>query len=208
MFKDDIEFINKTYKHILVVEYAMGSAGNLVQRIIGIDKQFYWDKEINNTKEELNPLEFPDSGFLYQEHMLTAAAQQYTCHTGYCAVLVQGLSSDLHINTKLLAKAVNKQKKLILRTHADVRDINKEAKVVRVVGDKLSRNFTITRDPFTPRYDNNTYNLNINNLLSQDYEIFKKEYLQLCSWLNLSPSINKVRAFILLWAELQKRKFT
>ena len=55
----------------------------------------------------------------------------------------------------------------------------------------------------TPILETNTYNLNINNLTSIDYNVFKKEYLALCADLKLTPDINPVRNFILEWVSRQ-----
>ena len=47
-------------------------------------------------------------------------------------------------------------------------------------------------------------NVNINKLTSQDYATFKKEYLALCNYLNLTPNIKPVRDFILVWRSKQQ----
>ena len=52
---DDVRFVNSLEKHLLVIQYARGSAGNLVQRIIGADSQYYWDNDINNNDKTNKP---------------------------------------------------------------------------------------------------------------------------------------------------------
>ena len=49
------------------------------------------------------------------------------------------------------------------------------------------------------------YTVDSDNLFSADYSTFLKEYLKLCSFLDLQPLINSVRAFILLLNERQTR---
>ena len=49
------------------------------------------------------------------------------------------------------------------------------------------------------------YTVDSDNLFSTDYSIFLEEYLKLCSFLDLQPLINSVRAFILLLNERQTR---
>ena len=53
--------------------------------------------------------------------------------------------------------------------------------------------------------ENNVFRININNLFSYDYDTFLNEYLRLVRKFNLTPRINSVRSFILLWLEKQKR---
>ena len=49
------------------------------------------------------------------------------------------------------------------------------------------------------------YTVDSDNLFSTDYSTFLSEYLKLCSFLDLQPLINSVRAFILLLNERQVR---
>ena len=61
----------------IIIQYKMGSAGNLVQRIIGNDSKFYWDKILDNhiniqyvdyllstnKYERVDSLYWPEEGF-------------------------------------------------------------------------------------------------------------------------------------------------
>jgi len=51
----------------------------------------------------------------------------------------------------------------------------------------------------------NLHNLNIENYMSEDYEIFIDEYLKLCSFLDIPCNVNNVRQFILLMRDKLKR---
>ena len=82
-----------------------------------------------------------------------------------------------------------------------------------MVGDKkkLSRtilekthNHKLPNSYFKPIIKHNVYNLNINNLTSIDYDVFKKEYLALCADLKLTPDVKPVRNFILEWVSRQQ----
>ena len=41
--------------------------------------------------------------------------------------------------------------------------------------------------------------------MSPDYDTFLEAYIQLVQELNLTPKINSVRSFILMWLERQER---
>ena len=45
----------------------------------------------------------------------------------------------------------------------------------------------------------------LDKLMSKDYDTFLSEYLKLVLELNLTPRVNSVRAFILMWLERQER---
>ena len=83
-------------------------------------------------------------------------------------------------------------------------------KIIRIVGTnrREDRPIIYKTHPFKEFYKPvnhpNTYNININNLTSIDYSIFKKEYLALCNNLNLTPNIKEVRDFILVWRSKQQ----
>jgi len=125
----------------------------------------------------------------------------------------------------LIIKAIKSNKRIIIKTHEDiVRQLNKNIKIIRIVGDANKLNRIKLRETlagkFNPSINNlklddlsnkflkpiiepNTYNLNINNLVAENYDIFKKEYLELCINLNIAPDIKPVRAFILEWVSRQ-----
>ena len=41
--------------------------------------------------------------------------------------------------------------------------------------------------------------------INEDYDTFETAYLDICTKLDITPQINRVRAFILLWLERQER---
>ena len=89
----------------------------------------------------------------------------------------------------------------------NVRTLNKNIQVIRIVGDERRlRRKEIARPGrhfLQPIVEDNTYNLNINNLVDENYDIFKKEYLALCNQYNFIPNTEPVRKFILVWRSKQ-----
>lgn len=202
-FLEETALIKIAAPHILVIEYAFGTAGNLVHRIIGSNDKYYWDKCINNTYEDiLDPLVWPEKGFKIQTpHRLDLEKQQRTCHTGYSNLFQD--NSDIVNNTRLLKLAIKNNKKLILRSSLPVRQLSDNLAIVRLVGDKLTRKI-FTKPPLEKEIHVNTFNLNINNLISSDDITFIKEYTYLCNFLSIEPTVEKVRTFINIWLDKQK----
>ena len=202
---NDIKFINYVEKHLLILQYAKGSAGNLVQRIIGADDKYYWDKEINNCPNDgINPLEWPINslGFRLQDTKFSIEEQYSACHTGYCSIFGASDSKKLIKNAKLVTKAIQNKQKLMLKTDYDIRSFNKKVGIIRIIGTPIRK--IICEKSLTPVIEDNTFNLYIENLLSYNYDSFLKEYLQLCNYLHLEPKVKAVKDFINIWLERQK----
>jgi hypothetical protein len=202
---EESELITKAAQHLLIVEYAFGTAGNLIHRIIGSNNKYYWDEHINNAYDNtLDPLVWPEKGFRVQTpHKLDLEEQQRTCHTGYCSLFQY--NSDITHNIRYLKLAIKNNKKLILRSHQQVpiRQLNDNLTIIRIVGDKLTRKI-FTKPPLEKEIHVNTFNLNINNLISPDDITFIKEYTYLCNFLYIEPTVKKVRTFINIWLDKQK----
>ena len=198
--------LKKASKHLLVVQYAFGTAGSLVTRIIGSSDKYYWDHVINNSySDNIDPLYWPENGFIPQEHRLSAENQQRTCHTGYCTLFDDDDEDrDIPINIKLLQKAIKNNQKLIFKAHEDVHEYSNEVRVVRVVGYSVPIRKIRTRPTLTVLNHYNTYNLDMSKLFSLDYDIFFKEYLALCNFVDIVPNTEKVRTFINIWLDKQK----
>ena len=79
--------------------------------------------------------------------------------------------------------------------------------MIRIVGDESRlRRKNIARPGryfLQPIVEDNTYNLNINNLVDENYGIFEKEYLTLCNQYKFTPNTKPVRDFILVWRSKQ-----
>ena len=191
--------LKKLENKAIIIEYIRGSAGNLVGRIIASDNKFYWDHDMNNSYEyESNPIKWPKGDY---------KARANTCESRYgffdtTITSVEGRNSIL--------KAMKSKKLYIFRLNSSLRHLNNNIKIIRIVGINNRNNrpslYTThsVKEFYKPIKHPNTYNLNINNLTSTDYNIFKKEYIGLCNNLNLTPNIEEVRNFILIWKDKQK----
>jgi len=215
--KDIIEFINKYPQKFKILCVKGGFFGSLVYRIIvGSDNKFVWKPEFASpvAKEVLKPLEWPVKTEGFAIYDLDNIEKAYNCFKE------QQLAS-VHIGVKLLealedceslAKLNEKNKLLLLKTH-DL-DCHKilNCEIIRVYG-----SLNIFHNPaettlrqsnsryFDPIYQDNVYNLEVCNLVSDNFEIFLYEYLKLCNHLDINININNVRAFILLLLERIKR---
>lgn len=195
---DDIKFVNLLEKHLLIVQYARGSAGNLVQRIIGADEQYYWDSVINNAVDNNdNPIHWPDEGFRIQTSKLTIEEQLSACHAGYCNIFDSSNNREFYKNTQLANKAIKNKQKLIVKTDFDIRSFNSSVPIVRLIGSPKRK--IICAKSLTEVEEDNTLNIDINNLI---YEDFDYEYSKLCNYLNLKPN-KDVKKFINMWISKQ-----
>jgi hypothetical protein len=189
----------------IIIHYERGSAGNLVHRIIASHDTIYWSKLINNSYiSESNPLKWPEKGFI--EYFI---APDRVCHATYCFIEEEHqnkIAERIPRNSEIL-KALKTNKIVVLQSHVDVRTLNKNIQVIRIVGDERRlRRKEIARPGrhfLQPIVEDNTYNLNINNLVDENYDIFKKEYLALCNQYNFIPNTEPVRKFILVWRSKQ-----
>ena len=201
------KFLN-TVTNQIIIEYRSRSGGNLVQRIIASDsKNIYWDKFINNSTEDtIDPIYWPINGFRPQiPHTISPKDQQlHTCHTGG-SLMHMGDREELTSLLSLVKKAEKVNKRLIIRSHNKLRKYNKNMTIVRVIGNKkqLGRNLQSLKEFFEPVNEPNTHNININKLVSEDYELFLCEYTNLCKFLNINMNTHKVRKFIEEWVARQ-----
>ena len=194
------KLLQKIEDKAIILHYEKGSAGNLLHRIIAAsDSSIYWSKFINKSKsyiEDNKPLEWSEKQFI-------------TCHTGHFFIEESHMNRALdrrHRDSEVI-KAIKQKKIIVLQTHVDIRCLNKTIKVIRIVGDesKLRRKGIARpgRRFLQPIIEDNTYNLNINNLVDENYDIFEKEYLALCNQYKFTPDVKAIRDFILLWRSKQ-----
>ena len=208
-------FLNKVSDRLTIIAHAPGFAGSLVYRILAADDKFYWSKDISGvlTDESHEPLRWPDKteGFRINDfsNNQTYIAFKWQ-HLTMCHIQVPLLEDDNYIDNIIryynIISTVNE--KLLIRTHdMGIRKLNKDVKIIRIIGN-LPNRFNHTENKYKQIMSEkhiNTYNVNINNLLSIDYDIFLDEYLNLCRYLNIEPKINSVRSFILMWLDKQSR---
>ena len=201
------DLLLKKYKdRFLLIIYASGYAGHLVSRIIRSSHQYY--------STENDPLKFPDSteGFpvvtapwldFKTQHLASVHQNdgeicwpwtQEKIKKNYSIYLNILKTTDYHLN---------------IMTHQFSREEKyPKIKRIRIFGnldDSYRDRRLIDRKEVKPSNNKSIYNLNINKLLSEDYDEFEEEYLKLTWSFNLDCKINSVRSFILLWREKQKR---
>ena len=209
----------KNYENrFLLILYEYGFAGNLVSRIIRSSHQYY--------KLEDDPLRFPDNveGFPYvnvNNPQLNFRKQHLACvHAIPDSNLRYDMFTKEVFTSKQLQEATLRYLKVLHNTTYIINLIAHEFKLeekypkvkcIKIYGqDPREQNFYLKATSYTtngiePSTNKLTYNLNINNLLSDDYNIFEKEYLSLTWAFDLDCKINSTRSFILLWKDRQKR---
>ena len=162
----------------IIIHFERGSAGNLVHRVLGSHDPIYWSYEINNSYEkENNPIKWPKHGYI-EIHI----DQGCTCHTGH-SFIEEAHENRIHdriFRNSKIHKAMKQNKTIVLLTHVEIRSLNRNIRVLRIVGDenKLKRNHLynthVPKQFHKPIIEDNTYNLNINNLVDENYDIFEK----------------------------------
>ena len=203
-----LKFINKFPDNFVIIYQRGGFWGSVLYRsIAGSDKQFVWNKNLANSpsKEFLSPLEWPHNteGFIvdYKSVVLDScdfkSQHLTTCHIG--------VSPLKHLTFDQLLEHFDEDKKLIIKSH-DLDDYKyfREVKQIRIYGDIHAMN--VEGNPVRSKKQDRVvkpinvkemYNLNINKLLSDNYDYFESEYLSLCNYLNCTTNISNVRSFIL-----------
>lgn len=204
MNRSELDFIfNKFDENIIFVSYEQGYAGHLTTRVISASPEIYFKS---------NPVKYPDDteGFA-----VVPKHESYFTMNHMCTVDIDGFqySDDEKRplentqNEKKFVYNLQKNRIFVLPTHrTDIHQVYKN-KVIRLVGsfDRPEIIFRRLREPLEPVYHDHVLNIEINKLVSKDFDVFLKEYLKMCWWLKITPQINNVRAFILLWTEKQKK---
>ena len=183
-------------------------AGSALCRIINSHPEFYYKQQYLNQKEYNDPLKFPDSveGFDVQDHdWLGFKEQHLSCvHLNfYTPWNSHGESFLEYLNL------VSKNRKVALKTHEfSLISRFKQSKRIVLGGHYLNRGFDHLKNM---NYEVEDYSkedvlkFNIQKLMSPEYDIFLEAYLKLVQELDLTPKINSVRSFILMWLERQER---
>lgn len=205
--------INENKNKFMLVSAYCGFFGSLIYRIIaGSDESFAWDKNFNGSVEpKLKPLEWPrlTEGFLCYDDTDYKHFFENHFSTAHISMPILEQIKDL----RELSFYTKSNKKLLLRSHRLDCHNYLECKIVRVCGTlenvitkskktKMRRNSYRSFDPIEA---NANHNLMIENLMSDDFDTFLQEYLELCDFLQVLPNINNVRSFILLLKEKLKR---
>ena len=188
----------------IFVDFEYGYGGNTLSRIIAASPEFYWDGD---------SVLYPDKGYSIIEdpepypHFAGPIEQELCCtHTSDDFMYPDSKPSRVR-DLFLLHKKYLKSKKFCIRTHnRDTHEIFPKNTVVRVSGKEPDFRFFKPTGRFLCPVDSpNVINIDVNEIFSKDYDTFESSYLYLCNNLDITPQINRVRAFILLWLERQER---
>ena len=208
------DLILKKYKdRFSILIFKHGYAGHLVSRIIKSSNQYYCN--------EKDPIRFPDSteGFpvllsgsldFKTQHLAAAHQDDSVIWPWRKETDWPGTARENYLNYLNILK--NTDYHLNVMTHDfSLEEKYTGIKCIRVFGkfDNSYRDQRLNWDrsfkEVKPSNNKSVYNLNINKLLSEDYDKFEDEYLKLTWTFSLDCKINSVRSFILLWREKQKR---
>ena len=205
--KDYLYVLNKfisTYNNFILVDFAYGYGGNTLSRIISVSPEFYWDGD---------PVEYPDNGYSIivdpepNPHFATPIEQELCCtHTPNDFMYPDSKAGRIRDFIHNYSKNIH-PKKFCIRSHnTDTHELFPNNTIVRIFGKEPTFRFFKSTDRYLhPIYVDNVINIDVNEIFSKDYDTFESSYLYLCNNLDITPQINRVRAFILLWLERQER---
>ena len=188
----------------IFVDFEYGYGGNTLSRIIAASPEFYWAGD---------PVLYPDKGYSIIEdpepypHFASPIEQELCCtHTPDDFMYPDSKPSRVR-DLFLLHKKYIKSKKFCIRSHnGDTHEIFPKNTIVRISGKEPDFRFFKPTGRFLYPVDSpNVINIDVNKIFSKDYDTFESSYLYLCNNLDITPQINRVRAFILLWLERQER---
>lgn len=191
------KLINTYGNRINFIYYKGEFGGNVLHRIVCSDDKYYWS-------EPTPPLAYPDltEGYSYQtNHFLSFKEQHLACVHGPDPAYEIGFSKkDMTNHLYALSSGL----RLCIKSH-NIKDnqIIKQCKGVKLYGSSMRRFYQ--EDYVEPSLESNILNINASKLLSKNYDDFLAEYIKLVQYFDLTPRVNSVRAFILLWLEKQER---
>lgn len=208
-----LKLLNQHPDKFTILQSFVGTFGSLVYRIIcSSNDKFVWKYNFCGCAELLKPLEWPQKteGFhIYRAPKVIEYFKESHMATVHISIKLLEDIESIHE----LRSYYQKDKNLLLKTHDIDCHTYLKNPCIRIYGsvdDLVDKNVTAYRWKASRKYiepvtAKNVYNLCIEKLLSDDYDIFLDEYLKLCAHLDILPNINNVRAFILLQKERIKR---
>lgn len=209
--KNILDKLLQTYpERFVIVFFKQGMAGTSVLRILLCHKEFSYSSKYLGQLDYDDPIRFPDSveGFEVQtDHNLSFTEQHLACaHLGFYTPWL----SDKYVEDAYEYLRLIKQNKfLALKTHlTHLYDKYKNCKCVFLYATNkdFQRSISCNIDyEFYKKIPDETFNIDVSRLFSSDYEEFLDEYLKIVYEFDLTPRINSVRSFVLLWLERQKR---
>jgi len=198
------KFISTYNNNFILVDFAYGYGGNTLSRIISVSPEFYWYGD---------PIEYPDDGYSIivdpepNPHFATPIEQELCCtHTSEDFMYPESKVSRVRDFIRNYSKNIH-PKKFCIRSHnTDTHELFSNNTVIRIFGKEPTFRFFKSTNRYIDKVNNdNVINVDVNEIFSKDYDTFETAYLDICTKLNITPQINRVRAFILLWLERQER---
>lgn len=209
-----VKILNTAPNNFTVLQFRSGFFGSLVYRsIIGSSNDYVWNKDFCGCTEDLGPLEWPRLTEGFDIYELNYNNTYKWFKENHLATAHSSTKMIEYSTVNDILKYVDKNKILLLKTHNLKIHKQFKCKTIRITGKIPSiTNLEIGESTFRKHHDEvleveqeNLHNLNIENFMSNDFDIFVKEYLGMCSFLNIPCNINNVRQFILLLRDKLKR---
>ena len=202
--KEFDNLVLKKPENFVIIFFHRGMAGSVLLRILIAHKEFHHSLKDLGQSEYDDPLKYPDSieGFFYQNlHYLPFKAQHLAC--AHLDFYNPWNSEEDYLRYFNL---VRKNKKIAIMTHRfDLYEKFKKCKCLSIIANQPLNRDLISKDIINPKFSSETFTVNINNLLSKNYDKFLDEYIKIVNEFNLTPIVNSVRSFILMWIERQER---
>lgn len=199
------ELVIKKPDNFIIIFFNAGMGGSSLLRILISHNELYHSFKNLSQFEYDDPLRYPDTieGFkVHVDHPLSFKEQHLACaHIDFHAPW------DDNENYLEYFKLVKDNKKIVIKTHnfSLYKKFKKCTCIFVVTDEPLDRGLRVANNQNPTFLPDEVIYVNINNLMSKDYEKFLEEYLSIVYKLNLTPRINSVRAFILMWLERQER---
>ena len=199
------KLINKYPDNFIIIFFQFGSGGSSLYRILTSHRELYHSFKNANQVDYDDPIRYPDSieGFCIQpDHKLSFKEQHIACAHVDLHVLHNPYNSFLEY-----IRIIKEGKTVVLRSHNfSLYEKFKNCRCIFIVENEPLDRFTISNKLGNPEYiPEEVYIVNISNLMSKNYDTFLEEYLKIVFELDLTPRINSVRSFILMWLERQER---
>jgi len=211
--EDLSNLIVKKPDKFIIIFFNPGMAGSSLLRILIGHKELYHSFKNLGQSDYDDPLRYPDTweGFGCQyPHILSMKEQHIACaHVNFHTPFPYGKrkEEEAEEDFREYFYLIKQGETVVIKTH-DFYSYEKfkKSKCIFIREDTtLDRNINqpyTGNPPFLPK---EAIIVTIDKLMSKDYDTFLSEYLKLVLEFKLTPRINSVRAFILMWLERQER---
>ena len=219
-------------KPFIFINYYPGCNGNLLFRVLCAHPEIYWHEDwANHEDEDRSPLGWPDTVDCY--NMEWAKSFIGTVKTNFLAVHAQW-HEDHNANAKYLKQYLKDFKQssakwypmknhrftLLDGGYSKESDSNLERchhvlikknphlaqERLQIIHRDKTRDFISGCKQHYGKYRDKAHLVvEIDRLLSESYAIFLSEYLKIVHYFDLTPRINSVRSYILMYNERQSR---